>query len=126
LPSSTHQTPALKILAKTAKRCAQFISTDTPLNKLKIQTTNAQEIYNHYQVFNNSQILILDFRNKESFEHCNFIGSINVPSDELSLSYLLQFDPVKFSAKFCRTKEQIKKFKLRKRCLVILIAFNKN
>lgn len=29
---------------------------------LKIQTTNAQELYNHYQYFKNDQILVIDFR----------------------------------------------------------------
>jgi hypothetical protein len=65
-------------LKNTAARCAKFIGSDEPL---KIQTTNAQEVYNHYQVFKSEEILILDFRSQKAFEDCHFLESINIPYD---------------------------------------------
>jgi rhodanese-related sulfurtransferase len=93
---------------------------DSPL---KIQTTNAQGIYNLYQVFGADQILIIDFRSQAAFENSHFVGSINVPHESYAMSDFLNFNETEFMKKYCVTKEQKQMFKHRKRCLVILIAF---
>ena len=119
----SHKISSLKSLSKTATKCSQFMGTES---LLKIQTTNAQELYNYYQTFNHSQILVLDFRSKNKFEICHFIGSINIPSDFFSLSDFLSFKESNFIRKYCVSKEQKDKFKRRKRWLVVMIAFSFN
>lgn len=76
--SSTQEEILKEKLRNTAARCAKHIGFDAPM---KIQTTNAQEVYNHYQVFEAEQILILDFRSREAFEKCHYVDSISVPHD---------------------------------------------
>jgi Dual specificity phosphatase, catalytic domain len=90
---------------------------------LKIQTTNAQELYNHYQYFKNDQMLVLDFRSKKDFENWHLTGSINVPSDELRVSDLINFAEEKFIKKYWHTKHHQLVFKKRKRAMVIIIPF---
>jgi cyanophycinase-like exopeptidase len=96
--SSSHQEEILQEkLRNTAARCAKFIGSDVPI---KIQTTNAQEVYNHYQVFDAEQILILDFRSRKAFEKCHFVDSISVPHDVCALTDFLSFKEQEFSNKY--------------------------
>ena len=60
--TTAHETHLFKALGENAQIWSHFIGTDGWT--LKIQTTNAQELYNHYQYFKNEQILVIDFRNK--------------------------------------------------------------
>jgi protein-tyrosine phosphatase len=110
-------------LKNTASRCLKFIGSDKPL---KIQTTNAQEVYNHYQVFKSEEILILDFRSKEAYEDCHFLESINIPHDAWSLNDFLSFSEKEFSNKYWLTKDHKDRFKLRKRSMVIFITFEQD
>ena len=61
--------------------------------------------------------------NKE-FQTWHLRGSINVPSDELLVSELINFDEEKFIAKYWDTKHHQHAFKKRKRAMVILIPFD--
>lgn len=104
------------------KRCFDFLAT----SPLKIQTTNAQEIFNHLQFFKNNQFLIVDFRSKDAFDNCHIKDSINVPIEECAPDDLVEFDEHLFINKYCLTKESKCLFKGRKRALVILIAFDED
>lgn len=110
-----------KELGDNAQNWSHFIGTDGWT--LKIQTTNAQELYNHYQYFKNDQILVIDFRNKKSFESWHITGSINVPIDELWVSELINFNEERFIKKYWETKHHQSSFEKRKRAMVILIPF---
>lgn len=110
-----------KVLGSESQKWSHFIGTDGWT--LKIQTTNAQELYNHYQYFKNDQILVIDFRNKKAFESWHLNGSINVPYDELKVSELINFNEEKFIKKYWTSKHHQLAFKKRKRAMVILIPF---
>jgi len=92
-------------------------------NSLKVQTTNIQEIYNHYQHFDNEQLLVVDFRSKAAFQKYHIVDSINIPLDEVEISKLISFDESEFIESYCNTKSSKTKFRQRKRCLILLICF---
>lgn len=119
IPSSKNS-DIRQTLSTSASKCAKYIGFDAPL---KIQTTNAQELYNHYQFFDRDQIIVLDFRCQKAFEKCHIVGSINVPTEACTPSDFLNFSETKFSKAYWAAKDQKARFKLRKRWLVILIPF---
>lgn len=90
---------------------------------MKIQTTNSQEIYNHLQFFNESQILVIDLRTEEHFSNYHIRDSINVPLNTFSLDELSCFDESAFINKYWHSKHHKSIFKGRKRALIILVAF---
>jgi hypothetical protein len=60
--TTSHETHLYNNLIDNAQIWRNFIGTDGWT--LKIQTTNAQEIYNHYQNYETEQVLVIDFRSK--------------------------------------------------------------
>lgn len=109
-----------RLLSAHASKCAKFIGLDSPL---KIQTTNAQQLFNHYQSDFRDHILVLDFRTQKEFEKYHISGSLNVPLDVCSPSDFITFSEASFLNKYCHNKHQLSSFKLRKRSFVILIPF---
>ncbi|CAI2369738.1 unnamed protein product [Moneuplotes crassus] len=109
-------------VANISASCAKVMGKDM---KVKLQTTNAQELYNHFQVFK-SQILIMDFRPKEQFEQSHLVGSINIPSDKVKEADFTNFDEDSFLEKFCTSETEKERIRRRKRLLVVLIAFDRN
>lgn len=91
--------------------CLNFLSGSC----LKVQTTNIQEIYNHYQHFDSDHLLILDFRSKTDYEKYHIVDSISVPYEDLEIAELLEFDEARFTKKYCQTQALKDKFKKRKR-----------
>ena len=86
----------LEIYKNTTKRCVKFMDEDN----LKVQTTNIQEIYNHYQHYSNDLILVLDFRSKKLYENCHIIDSINIPLDGSKITDFILFKEANFLKQF--------------------------
>lgn len=108
----------MKVSYQILKECAEFIGSAP----LKIQTTNAQEIYNNLQYFKPSELVVFDFRSKAAFESCHIRDSISIPLDSCAPSDIIKFDEKKFIECFV-PKPSVAAFKGRKRCLVIMIPF---
>ncbi|CAI2369367.1 unnamed protein product [Moneuplotes crassus] len=100
-------------------------------SSVKLQTANAQELYNYFQVYGNTlyfkqQILILDFRPSDQFELCHLVSSINIPLEKCLDSDFTSFKESRFLTKFCHSEKQKERFKKRKRLLVFMVVCNKN
>lgn len=107
-------------IEKTKCSCYDYMASEP----LKIQTTNAQEIFNHLQFFDGHQFLIIDFRTRESFENYHVKDSLNVPLEECTAEELISLDENTFINKFCLTKHHKTLFKARRRALIVLIPFD--
>lgn len=86
---------------------------------VRIKTTNAQQIYNFYQIF--PQVLICDMRDSSHFNNCHLNCSINLPVNKIKGDDLINFDPKKIMESL-KTKEDKDRFKKRKRSLVVIVA----
>lgn len=104
---------------KTSCQCNTFLGEAS----LKIQLTNGQELYNHLQYFDNSKLLVIDFRSRVNFNNYHIKGSLNVPLEECTIDELVKFDESAFIAKYCLSKSHKTIFKARRRAMVILVAF---
>lgn len=79
------------------------------------KTTNAQEIYNHYQMF--PKILVFDLRSSQRFNKCHLKGSINFPVDSFSSQDFVNWENEDVVNKYLNSEEDRIAFKGRKRSM---------
>ena len=78
----------MDVTANSIKISQEFLG-DAPM---KLQTTNIQEIYNHYQHFDSEQLLVIDFRCKDSYNSSHIVDSINIPLDRFKITHFTNFN----------------------------------
>jgi hypothetical protein len=89
------------------------------LDPIKIKTTNAQDIYNQYQIF--PRILVFDLRSMTLYKTWHLKWSINFPVDILKDNSFINFDPEKID-KFLILREDKEAFSKRKRSMCFIVA----
>jgi protein-tyrosine phosphatase len=89
------------------------------LDPIKIKTTNAQDIYNQYQIF--PRILVFDLRSMTLYKTWHLKWSINFPVDILKDNSFINFDPEKID-KFLILREDKEAFNKRKRSMCFIVA----
>jgi len=87
----------------------------------EIKTTNAQGIYNAYQMF--PKILVCDMRSQSHYENWHLKWSVNFPIDKFNASWkLTNFDPEKVIKSHLTLKVDKEAFKKRKQSMVFIVA----
>lgn len=87
---------------------------------LTIKTTNAQEIYNHFQMF--PKILVFDLRSTKRYKNCHLKCSVNFPVDVFRDRNFINFDPADIIENHLELKVDKEAFKARKRSMCFIIA----
>lgn len=90
---------------------------------ITIKTTNAQEIYNHYQMF--PKILVFDLRSGKLYNNSHLKCSVNFPVDKFRDSDFINFDPDKIYNDHLELKVDKAAFKGRKRSMWFIVAHQK-
>lgn len=93
-----------------------FVGTDP----MKIKTTNAQDIYNQYQIF--PRILVFDLRSSTLYKSCHLKCSVNFPVESFRDNHFINFDPDEIISKFLSLKEDQDAFSKRKRSMWFIVA----
>lgn len=86
----------------------------------RIRTTNAQEFFNHYQLF--PKVIIMDMRSKEQYNHCHIKKSINFPVDIFKSDDFINFKPNKILEEHLTLTVDKEMFKNRKRSIVFIVS----
>ena len=117
----------MEVLGLSLEHLVNVIKTVAP-NPTATATGPEYKYAKTNKVFNTLQhykkILILDFRAPDAFSKAHFVFSVNVPHSILTAGEFLNYDPIKFMAKYFQTPRDKELFMYRKRLVVFLIPSN--
>lgn len=87
---------------------------------LTIRTTNAQEIYNTYQMYSNT--LVFDLRSSRLYKSCHLKRSVNFPVDIFKDNNFINFNPKDILTNHLELEVDKSAFKKRKRSMCFIVA----
>ena len=90
---------------------------------MTIKTTNAQEIYNHYQMY--PKILVFDLRDSSRYGECHLKCSVSMPINVYTSDHFINFKPKVIQDEF-ELKVDQEGFKHRKRSMCFIGKYNLN
>lgn len=101
------------------QHCKQFFGSE----KMSIQLTSAQNIYNNTQHL--GKMLIFDLRSRMNYHDVHLKDSISFPIDLCDEDFFIRWDPNYIQSNIIKNKEKLSLFKSRKRLYVqIIVAQN--
>lgn len=115
-PSFDYEGLLNTIKEEEIKNSIEFLGSEP----LTIKTTNAQEIYNYYQMF--PKILVFDLRSTKRYMDCHLKCSINFPVDVFRDNNFINFDPADIIENHLVLKVDKEAFKARKRAMCFIVA----
>jgi predicted protein tyrosine phosphatase len=87
---------------------------------LTIKTTNAQDIYNQYQMF--PKILVFDLRSRKLYKNSHLKCSVNFPVDVVKDTDFINFNPERITKNYIDLEADKAAFKSRKRAMCFIVA----
>jgi hypothetical protein len=88
------------------------------LEPLAIKTTNAQELYNHYQMY--PSILVFDLRDSSRYQDCHLKCSVNMPINTFTSDNFINFNPNHIQKEVLDLEVDKAAFKNRKRSMCFI------